>query len=514
MKLKASSAGSSPFLKLTAILTEAFIVNVSSLDEAASSSLVKEGLKIADEFGLHLIDFLIISQEGFGRMIRGDKGFPINYLTQFEQAYVPNQGVLDGLYSDIVALHYLHAGNLQLALVHAINSLKISIEFGMFFQLGTSAILLAQVYFDLGEVDLAWDYFSQAEERLIRFKSPYWFFSCDMLKAYMHLESGDEADALPPLRRAFSCARQHGYLFIPPYVSRKTVVCRLFYKALEEGIETPYLVSSANQYAFYFDNPPMDLESWPWPIKIHTLGRFSLLIDGNAVSVSGKLQKKPLQLLKVLVAYGGRDICEDQLADILWPEADGDAGHNALTTTLARLRKLLGHDQAVKLANGRLTLNNRICWVDRWAFERLCSQVDESLDRGTAGKTGLSELKAKADKAVKFYNGPFLSRDSDQPWTIPARERLQSRFQRLVGRTARIYAETGDIESSVMYYRKGLEAEPLSEELHQGLISAFIRSNRFAEALAAFAQCRKILQSHSVPISEKTESLRRQIHKK
>jgi two-component SAPR family response regulator len=127
---------------------------------------------------------------------------------------------------------------------------------------------------------------------------------------------------------------------------------------------------------------PVETNQWTGPVRIYTLGRFTLVINGFPVDVAGRVQKKPLLLLKAIVSLGGRDIREDQLSDILWPEADGDSGHNAFTTTLSRLRKLIQNDSAIQIANGRLSLNNRICWVDRWEFEKLCNQLELLIEEG------------------------------------------------------------------------------------------------------------------------------------
>ena len=73
-------------------------------------------------------------------------------------------------------------------------------------------------------------------------------------------------------------------------------------------------------------------------------------------------------MLKALIALGGKGIDEERLMDILWPEADGDQAYSALTTTLSRLRQLLG-EKVLEVQAGRVTLNPRYCWVDVWTFE-------------------------------------------------------------------------------------------------------------------------------------------------
>lgn len=44
------------------------------------------------------------------------------------------------------------------------------------------------------------------------------------------------------------------------------------------------------------------------PTQIYAFGRFSLVIDGTPLCFIHKTPKKPIALLKVLIALGGRDV--------------------------------------------------------------------------------------------------------------------------------------------------------------------------------------------------------------
>jgi DNA-binding SARP family transcriptional activator len=85
------------------------------------------------------------------------------------------------------------------------------------------------------------------------------------------------------------------------------------------------------------ESPPVEVEAWPWPIKIFTLGHFEVMRDGEPVRFARKVQRKPLALLKTLIAFGGRTVREDLVMDALWPEAEGDAARVALASALHRL---------------------------------------------------------------------------------------------------------------------------------------------------------------------------------
>lgn len=57
-------------------------------------------------------------------------------------------------------------------------------------------------------------------------------------------------------------------------------------------------------------------------------------------------------LLKALVAIKEGEARAEQIEDVLWPDADGDVARRAFETTLHRLRKWMGHADALRFSNG------------------------------------------------------------------------------------------------------------------------------------------------------------------
>jgi DNA-binding SARP family transcriptional activator len=63
-------------------------------------------------------------------------------------------------------------------------------------------------------------------------------------------------------------------------------------------------------------------------------------------------------------------VSSDKLTDELWPDAKGDAAASTLKTALHRLTKLLGHEDAVHVRDGKLFLDPRYCRHNVWAREQ------------------------------------------------------------------------------------------------------------------------------------------------
>ena len=145
------------------------------------------------------------------------------------------------------------------------------------------------------------------------------------------------------------------------------------------------------------------------PVAIFSLGQLEILIEGVAVRIDGRGPRKPLELLSVLIAAGPRGTSVGLVADSLWPDADGFDAYRSLITTLYRLRRLLGHRDAVHLGAGRIRLEPSICEVDVWRFEQAIS-VAKSRD----------QLRS----ALAGYGGAFME-ESESAWAIGVRTRLQ-----------------------------------------------------------------------------------------
>ena len=144
-------------------------------------------------------------------------------------------------------------------------------------------------------------------------------------------------------------------------------------------------------------------------VRVFTLGRLDVVIDGKRLYFRGRAPLRPLAVLGALIASGGRGVSTGALADLLWPDADGFDAYRALTAALHRLRRVLRCRDAIRLSAGQLSLDPTICQVDVWDFER---SVRTARSR--------DELLA----ALELYRGPFLG-DDPSCWAIATRRRLE-----------------------------------------------------------------------------------------
>ena len=244
-----------------------------------------------------------------------------------------------------------------------------------------------------------------------------------------------------------------------------------------------------------------------FPVRIHCLGRFVALLNNEPVHLPRSRQQKPLELLQALIAFGGRDVHTELLCQALWLDADGDDAQNAYDVTLYRLRKLFPVKGLFTQRDQKLTINNDIAWVDVWIFERLINQGERTIE-SALGSEDLHLLKRTGERLLSLYQGAFLERETVNQWSLSLRERLRSKLLRHMRDAGKIWELRSDWATATRYYEKGLEVEPLAEELYQRLMQSHFSAGHTAEALLTFRRCEKALTEHlGIEPSEQTRNL-------
>jgi len=229
----------------------------------------------------------------------------------------------------------------------------------------------------------------------------------------------------------------------------------------------------------------LDLATWPFAVRVRTLGGFSL--EGAAVARSRKVPKAPLRLLKCLVAAGGRPVPVTAACDALWPDDTPAAARRKLDTTLHRLRKLVG-EEVVRLADGALALDRARCFVDAWAFASLATQAERAARSDAASRRARSLF----EEARQLYRGPLLGGEDDVPFVAREREAQRRRFVHLVLAFGRA-CEAHDRPLAVACYEQALEVDEVAEPLSQALMRAYLALGRPADVAKEYRRCQLAL---------------------
>ena len=488
-------------------------------DNERCMQAVRRGLKNAEHSGVHLLNVYLLGQGVYSGVSLGDMEAAAACL--MKMAEVNSLRLVDqALYHYLASCVALCRGESSIAVEHGEIAVKLTGEI-IGFPLAHALCLthLAVALFEGGRREEAVQQLTAGRKvgkgmNIIEYMN-------SLHGANFAFKLNKEKRGLSLLDEAMAIGSRQGYVNFPGWSNKMmSFVCE---KALEHGIETDYVkrlirlrsltppsVNSSFSSEGYGVTAP---DNWPYPIKIYTLGGFRILKDDEPVEFSGKVQKKPLEMLKALIALGGKDVSEQQLADILWPDADGDSAHRNFEMTLHRLRKLLGRDNAVLFAGGLVSLDPRYCWVDLQSFEYLALRAEGAWKKPSGPKSrGEAEAVELSEKALEMYMGSLLPNDTDMDCTVVMREKMRNTALQLVGSLGSHWEKTDKWEKAMGCYRKGIEFDRLFEDFYRHLMVCQERLGQRAEAVRTYERCRSVLSSTlGIEPSAKTQELYKRI---
>jgi LuxR family maltose regulon positive regulatory protein len=323
-----------------------------------------------------------------------------------------------------------------------------------------------------------------------------------LMQAYLLQKTGDLKKAKKILAAGFKKVKEentiHSAFWFP------SVLTDLCVSALDGEIEVSYVQDVIRHARLLPESAATVSEKWPFPIKIFSLGKFEMEINGKLLDFEGRVPQRPLALLKTVIACGRAEVSLEQIADALWPDAEGDAAHSAFTTTLGRLRKLLGYEEAVHVRHGKVSLDPQLCWVDVHRFLYLLEKLDvvyHQCDLQSAKKDAtLSDpslqdhLIGLTNNALALYQGPFLGDEPTHAQTLGMRERLRARHIRLILTSGKYLEKTDKWRSAAELYLRGLETDDLVEEFYERLMICYRQMGLKADVIAVFKRCSKTLK--------------------
>lgn len=445
---------------------------------------VDEGLPHAHKF------HVIIS--GWREMFRGSPETARPWVAQLAEIQSASRPYDTATYHVTTAWHRVLTGHAEEALEHYARGLALFDEVGSMMHQVIYRFYAGFALASCGRYSEASHVVEQARQLAGPGMTAWQACALGAAEAYAALQAGDKAHALRALEDRFALGRELGEEAGVVSVLGKFMptLCAL---ALENGIEVEHVRALVRRHGW--DPPSPGIAGWPASVRISTLGQFAVTVGGAALTFGRKLPRKPLAVLKMMIAMGGVDVPEQRLMDALWPDEDGDAAYSAYKVALHRLRTLLG-DGCVMTAGGMVGLSPQRCRLDLWDLERLLAFVTPALKEEPTDvilRTG--EIRRCAAEIAGLYRGPFLPGDGDARWAMPMREKLRRRYIEFVETFGQHLERAGRWADAVQWYQGGLQADELAESFYQGLMRCYEQTDRRSEAIAVYRRMRETLSN-------------------
>ena len=167
--------------------------------------------------------------------------------------------------------------------------------------------------------------------------------------------------------------------------------------------------------------------------------------------------RKATALLAVL-AVTGREHSRDQLADLLWPEADSAKGRASLRRTLSVTAAEMG--DGLVISRAAIALDPALVRVDVREFNALIGRPDA----------------ASLERAAALYRDDFLAGftlrgcPEFEEWQASVSEELRQALARGLQRLVAACIAGGALERAAGHARRWLQLDPLHEPAHQAII--------------------------------------------
>ncbi|MFD8794168.1 AfsR/SARP family transcriptional regulator [Streptomyces vinaceus] len=225
------------------------------------------------------------------------------------------------------------------------------------------------------------------------------------------------------------------------------------------------------------------LDPAPDACRFAVLGPIRAWRGGEALP-SGTPQQRAL--LAALLLRGGRTATAPELIDAIWGEDPPQQALATIRTYASRLRKVLAPGMLVTESGG-YAIHTPADALDLGTARGLAADAEQA--RGAGDRTLARTL---LDRALDLWDGEPLA-GVPGPHADTERTRLQEWRLQLLETRLDLDLEVGHHAEAVSELTALTAAHPLRERLRELLMLALYRSGRQAEALAVYADTRRLL---------------------
>lgn len=226
-------------------------------------------------------------------------------------------------------------------------------------------------------------------------------------------------------------------------------------------------------------------------LEIRVLGPMEAIVDGRPLQVD---TRKALAILAML-AVEARPFAREELAAMLWPEADDESARGALRRTLSVLRTGLGG-----------------VWLE---VDRSMASLEPGawVDLHLLDAAGRSRAADRLAEAAALARGPFLAgfslRDSPafDDWRATWETAVERMASGVLDRLAEALDVAGDLAGAVSAAARRVDLNPLDEPAQRRLMLLIARTGDRAGAILRYRACVAALDRELgvAPLAETTE---------
>lgn len=340
------------------------------IDYQACLDEIEAGIALAQLHGVHEWDSHFYMQGAYLALCRENLEEAGQWLKKMEAASLPECYLDRSGYHHAMAWWHMLKDDEAFAFTHAKEAVRLAHLSGAIFPQAVVHVALAQVYMDQQHPLRAFQELGRM--RRIGRDLPQQHalpFIRGLIHAHVCFKMNMRSRGLKALKKAFAIGKAQRYVNFPWW--RSEHMAELCARALEADVEPEYCRWLIRKRRLMPPASLQDKETWYWPLRIELFDGARILLDDEELQVGGKLA----QMLLFLACLGGRNawVSRARLADLLWPDSEGDKAQRSLDTSIHRLRRQLHSEAMIQTRTGFVRLNPGLVQVD---WERYRQQLD------------------------------------------------------------------------------------------------------------------------------------------
>ncbi|MDX8390043.1 MAG: BTAD domain-containing putative transcriptional regulator [Mariprofundaceae bacterium] len=466
-----------------------------NMDVEKSITYVEEGLSFANKNKGEGWNVQLSSQAVYAAMAVKNLELAEEWLKKIELLKRPDRTLDHAQYHYLRAWLNVHQDRPQAALSHAKRAVELTQKACVPFTEATARILLSQILYQQREYTKAAWHIVLALRIGRRMQSRHILFASHLAASWVASDFHFKKQGVQHLKKAFEMGAEHGFYHIPGWPHN--IMEKLCQVALEREIEQEYTRKLIQMHHIH----PTDLNNvppnWPWPVELFCFGALKIHIRGKEITI-GSRQKRTIELLKFLLIHPD-GVANHKICDALWPEAEGDFATRSLHVTQHRLRKILEHQDALRVHQGVTKLNLFIVMNEMDVVQHLLHQAEK---KGDTNHHGIAE------RLIEKYSGMLLESDMDFPWLISSREHLHLRFIHIIDTYIKTLIHNKEWQQAELTCLKVLKIDDLNENTHCRLLQICHASGSTAKMHRLYSQYSMMLkQRYGIAPSIKIEVL-------
>lgn len=226
------------------------------------------------------------------------------------------------------------------------------------------------------------------------------------------------------------------------------------------------------------------------PLSLYGFGKFRVFAGGNEVHDKLWKTRKSKYLFAYLGVHAGRDIPDEKVMDVFWPDHPPEKARQSLYAALSHMRKALEagetgeNDRVVLARKGFYRFNAERPWFfDVSEFERLYDAGSARMRDGREDEAMISFQKAESLYTGDFMEGYYAD------WALYIREELQMKYTETLEHLMSHFFEKERFEVARDYAQRLLKLDNCHQEAHFTLMKSFIEQGKPSQAARQYQQC-------------------------